>query len=296
MLFVAKYTMKGPNQALLAALLLSVLSIWFAPFGLLLGAVIALVTLRVGEMEGFKTLAVAVVANLVISTFLLGSSLLSLVAVFEYMLPIWLIALVLRKTNSLASAIHLSMLMAGIALVGFHVVVGDTVVWWQEVFNSLLLPIMEQAEVNISSEVIENIAKIATLVLAVSAVFLWVSITFIARWWQAQLYYPGRFSKNFYQIRLPTNVAYLAIVVVITSLVVKSAFSQDLAGVLIAGLLFPGLAIAHNVIAVKEMSRAWLVSLYILLFLFPQTILIIAAVGLADTWLDIRSRWSQKKD
>lgn len=293
MLFIANYTMKGRSNALIAAVLLSMLSVIFSPFGLLLGGVIALVTLRVGETEGFKTFIVAAIANFVVAILVLENSTLSVIAVFEYMLPIWLIALVLRKTNSLASAIHMSMLMAGFAIVGFHLFTGDTVLWWKELFDTKITPILQTSGVNVPNEVIENFANVATLVLGMSAVFLWVSIVFIARWWQAELYYPGRFGENFKQIGLPSSVTYLALVVIIASVVVKSPFTQDLAGVLIAGLLFVGLSIAHHTSAIKEASRAWLVSLYVLLFLFPQTILIVAAIGLADTWLDIRSRWTQ---
>lgn len=294
MLFVANYTMKGPSQALLATLILAMLSIFFAPFGLLLGAVIALVTLRVGEIEGLKTLMLAMLANYIVAAFVLDSPISSVVAIFEYMLPIWLIALVLRKTNSLASAIHLAMIMASVGVVAFHLIVGDSALWWQALFKSIMLPVIQEAGVEIPSDAIAKMASVATLVIGMLAVFLWVSIAFIARWWQSQLYYPGRFGENFYQIRLPNNIAYFAAAVVVASLVVESALMKDLAAVLIAGLLFPGIAIAHYTVATQEMSKAWLIALYFLLFLFPQTIFIVAVIGLIDTWLDIRNRWVQR--
>lgn len=294
MLFVAHYIMKGQIQAFVATILLAALSVWFSPFGLLLGAVIALITLRVSETEGFKILVVAMLVNYLITAFSLDNNIASMIAIFEYMLPIWLIALVLRKTNSLASAIHLSMLMAGALLVIFHLMVGDTTLWWKNLFDMILLPFMEQTKIEFPSENIESIAKIATLVMGISAVFLWTSIIFIGRWWQSQLYYPGRFNENFQQLRLPKNVAYFAAVVIVTSLVVKSSIMQDLSGVLMAGLVFPGLAIAHYIIAIKQLKRAWLIGLYIVLIVFPQTIFIAAAIGLLDNWLDIRKRLTQK--
>jgi hypothetical protein len=286
--------MKGQIQAFVATILLAALSVWFSPFGLLLGAVIALITLRVSETEGFKILVVAMLVNYLITAFYLDNNIASMIAIFEYMLPIWLIALVLRKTNSLASAIHLSMLMAGALLVVFHLMVGDTTLWWKNLFDMILLPFMEQTKIEFPSENIESIAKIATLVMGISAVFLWTSIIFIGRWWQSQLYYPGRFNENFQQLRLPKNVAYFAAVVIVTSLVVKSSIMQDLSGVLMAGLVFPGLAIAHYIIAIKQLKRAWLIGLYIVLIVFPQTIFIAAAIGLLDNWLDIRKRLTQK--
>ncbi len=294
MLFVANYTMKGPLQALIATLLLSVLTVWFAPFGLLLGGIIALITLRVGVNEGLKALLLAMIANVGFTTMLMGSIWPGIVTVIEYMLPVWLLSLVLRKTNSLASVIHLAMLMAGVGVVGFYLTVGDPAVWWENLIKTVLEPLMAQAEVTLPPELATNMAKVATLFLGMFAVMLWTSIIFLARWWQSALYFPGRFREDFYQIRMPKSVAYLAVVIALTGLLVKTGIAQDLSGVMVAGLMFPGLAIVHHAVSVKKMSSGWLIGLYVLLFIFPQMILIVATIGLVDTWLDIRSRWTQE--
>ena len=293
MKFIANYSMKGQSQSMIAVLLLSMITVWFAPLGMLLGAVIALVTLRVGVNEGLKVLLIAMVANVGISTLLTGSSWSGVMAIAEYMLPIWLLALVLRKTNSLASVIHLAMLMAGVGVVGFYLAVGEPVVWWTNIINSILLPIMLEAGLEAPKELMENMAKVATMFFGMFVVILWTSILLIARWWQSELYFPGKFREDFFQIRLPKNVAYLAIVVALAGLLVESGILRDLSGVIIAGLMFPGLAIAHQAVDVKKMSSGWLIGLYFLLFIFPQMLLIVAAIGLVDTWLDIRSRWIQ---
>lgn len=293
MKFIANYSMKGQSQSMIAVLLLSMITVWFAPLGMLLGAVIALVTLRVGVNEGLKVLLIAMVANVGISMLLTGSSWSGIMAIAEYMLPIWLLALVLRKTNSLASVIHLAMLMAGVGVVGFYLAVGEPVVWWTNIINSILLPIMLEAGLEAPKELMENMAKVATMFFGMFVVILWTSILLIARWWQSELYFPGKFREDFFQIRLPKNVAYLAIVVALAGLLVESGILRDLSGVIIAGLMFPGLAIAHQAVDVKKMSSGWLIGLYFLLFIFPQMLLIVAAIGLVDTWLDIRSRWIQ---
>ena len=293
MKFIANYSMKGQSQSMIAVLLLSMITVWFTPLGMLLGAVIALVTLRVGVNEGLKVLLIAMVANVGISMLLTGSSWSGVMAIAEYMLPIWLLALVLRKTNSLASVIHLAMLMAGVGVVGFYLAVGEPVVWWTNIINSILLPIMLEAGLEAPKELMENMAKVATMFFGMFVVILWTSILLIARWWQSELYFPGKFREDFFQIRLPKNVAYLAIVVALAGLLVESGILRDLSGVIIAGLMFPGLAIAHQAVDVKKMSSGWLIGLYFLLFIFPQMLLIVAAIGLVDTWLDIRSRWIQ---
>ncbi|WP_024850872.1 DUF2232 domain-containing protein [Hydrogenovibrio kuenenii] len=293
MLFVANYVMKGQIQAYIATALLALLTVWFGPLGMLLGAVIALITLRVDTAEGFKLLIAAIAINLVATQVFMGSMLPAWVAIAEYMLPVWLMAWVLRRTNSLASALSLGMLMTGAVVIVFHFIVGDASAWWSKMMNTALLPFIQEAGVQAPVKLIETMSDVATMLLAMFMVVLWFSILLLGRWWQGRLFNPGQFQQDFYQIRLPKNLAYLAIVLAIVGLLIKTGLIQDLSGVMMAGLMFPGLAIAHHAVAIKKMGSGWLIGLYILLFLFPQTILILATIGLIDTWLDIRSRWSQ---
>ncbi|MDX1796657.1 MAG: DUF2232 domain-containing protein [Hydrogenovibrio sp.] len=296
MLFVANYIMKGQIQAYVATVLLSFLTVWFAPFGVLLGAIVAMVTLRIGVNEGVKILIAALVVNLAVTAVLLGGILPGVVSAVEYLLPVWLMALVLRNTNSLASTLNLGMLMAGFAVIVFHFVVGDTAAWWKQLIDQALLPLLKEANVATPTELIGNMSQVATMLIAMFLVGLWFSIVLLARWWQSVLYHPGQFAADFYQLRLPKNLAYLAVVIAIAGLFVQTGLIQDLSGVMMAGLMFPGLAIAHHAVSVRKMSKAWLMGLYVLLFLFPQTILILATIGLVDTWMDIRSRWSQDSE
>lgn len=296
MLFVANYVMKGQIQAYIATALLALLTVWFGPFGVLLGAVIALVTLRIGTADGFKLLIAAVAINLVTTQVLLGSMLPAWVAIAQYMLPVWLMAWVLRSNNSLALSLNLGMLVAGGVVIAFHLLVGDTTAWWSKIMSTALLPLMNEANVPDPTALIKTLSEVATMLLAMFLVVLWFSILMLGRWWQGKLYHPGQFQQDFYQIRLPKGLAYLAVLLAIAGLMIKTGLVQDLSGVMMAGLMFPGLAIAHHAVAMRKMSSGWLVGLYIVLFLFPQAILILATIGLIDTWVDIRSRWSQDND
>lgn len=293
MLFIANYVMKGQVQAYIATAILALLTVWFGPVGVLLGASIALVALRVGSAEGFKFLIVAMAINLVAAQFFLGSMLPAWVAIVEYMLPVWLMAWVLRSSNSLASALTLGMLMTGGVVIAFHLMVGDTSAWWSKMMNTALLPYIQEAGVQAPTKLIETMSQVTTMLLAMFMVVLWFSILLLGRWWQGRLYHPGQFQQDFYQLRLSKSLAYLAIVLAIAGLTIKTGLIQDLSGVMMAGLMFPGLAIAHHTVAMKNLGSGWLAGLYVLLFLFPQAILILATIGLVDTWLDIRSRWSQ---
>ena len=135
MLGLAKFVMKGPYQALIAAVLLSALTVWFAPIGLLVGAIIGLVTLRVGVIDGFKVLVWSMVANVGLTAALTGSYLPGWVSIIEFMLPIWLLAVVLRNTNSLAATLQLAMILVGLGVIGFHLMVSNPAEWWLALFN-----------------------------------------------------------------------------------------------------------------------------------------------------------------
>lgn len=294
MIAIANYVMKGPIQAYLAAVAFALLAVWFSPVGFFAGAIIALVTLRVGVLDGLKVMAASAVVLLVVSGTLSGSYLPGLVVVLEFMLPVWLLALVLRRTNSLGSTLQFAGLIAGAGLVFVHLLIGDMPAWWMSVFNETVRPLLDQAEVAYSIEMIEQMSSVMTMLIAMFAVILWFSVLITGRWWQGELYYPGQFQKDFHQLRLPRNIAYATAIVAVASLVFNDASGGllgDLFGLLAVILMVQGLAIAHNAVLKKDLSNGWLVGLYILLAVFPQTVLVLSILGLADNFMDLRSRW-----
>ncbi|QCU90116.1 DUF2232 domain-containing protein [Thiomicrorhabdus sediminis] len=297
MLGIANYAMKGPTQALIAIVIFAALSVFLAPFGIIVGALIALVTLRVSVSEGFKTLVWGVLSHVGLTLLLTGSMLGGFLAVAEYMLPVWLMAVVLRQTNSLASALQFAMVLVGVLVVGFHLMVADTSQWWLSLFNQYLAPVLQASQIEYEVERIAQITDHFTMLVAVFMIVLWFSILVVGRWWQSELYYPGRFKTDFYQLALPKSTAYVAIALAVLGLLNASQNSMinDLSSVLIAGLMMQGIAIAHHTVATKEMRTAWLVGLYILLFLVPESMLVLATIGLVDTWVDFRNRWTNKE-
>lgn len=296
MLGLANFVMKGPMQALSTAVLLSVLTIWIAPIGLLVGAIIGLVTLRIGVNDGLKTLLWSSVAIIGVTMTTTGSYWPAVIAIMEYMLPIWVMAMVLRNTNSLARTLQLAMIMAGTGVIAFYLLIPSPADWWLTMFNQQIKPVLDASQVDYSLESIQDLSNMITMLLASFAVTLWFSIVLIARWWQGALYHPGQFQSDFFQLSLPKSVALIAVALAILGLVLgqESGLIFDLSGVVIAGLMFQGLAILHQTVAVKQLHKAWLVSLYVALFLFPQVMLILATIGLVDIWTDIRSRWEQE--
>ncbi|WP_130537351.1 DUF2232 domain-containing protein [Thiomicrorhabdus indica] len=296
MLGIANYSMKGPKQAAIAVVLSSALSVILAPIGLITGGLIALVTLRISSIEGFKSLALAVVAQLAVTMMITGNALPAFIAIMEFLLPVWVLSVVLRETQSFAKTLQAALIFIAIGLALFHLSVSDTAAYWLALYNETIAPVLAEAKVEYDLELITQLANMVTMLIAVFALVLWFSIVLIGRWWQSQLYAPGQFRKDFYELRVSSQTAYAGIAISIASLALgqTNGLIYDLTGLFIAVFMFQGLAIAHATVDQKQASVGWLVGIYILLFIFPQTMLILATLGLIDTWMDFRRRWDSE--
>ncbi|AHF01222.1 hypothetical protein THIAE_04930 [Thiomicrospira aerophila AL3] len=294
MIALANFIMRGPLQAYGVATIAAILAIFFTPIGVLAGIVIALITLRVGNVEGAKTMAAAAVVHLALTFLMSGSYAPGLVVIIQFMLPVWIIALVLRNTNSLGLALQATALLAGAGLVLAHLLIGDLAQWWFNLFNQVALPLLEDAGVSYPVETIEQMTKMITMLLAMFAALLWYGQVLIARWLQAALYYPGQFQKDFHRLTLPKPVAWTTFAIATASLFMNEwsgGLLGNLFGLLTIILMFQGIAIIHHAVSVKQASKGWLIAMYILLFVFPQAVLVLAIIGMADTFSDFRSRW-----
>lgn len=293
MLAIANYSMKGPMQAAIVVVLTSALSVFISPIGLITGGIIALVTLRISSAEGFKSLAAAVATQLAVTLMVSGNFLPAWVAIMEYLLPAWILSVVLRETQSLAKTLQVALILIAAGLAAFHLSVENTSDFWMSLYQQMVLPVLEEAQIEYDQEMIVQLTDMVTMLLAVFGLILWYSLVLIGRWWQSQLYHPGQFRLDFYELRLDNVFAYAALAIAIAGLALGAdkGLLYDLSGLLIAGFMFQGLAIAHQTVNARDASSGWLIGIYVLLFIFPQTMLILATLGVIDTWMDFRRRW-----
>jgi hypothetical protein len=112
----------------------------------------------------------------------------------------------------------------------------------------------------------------------------------LARHWQAVLYNPGGFKEEMYGLRLHKFAALGLSALIILALFNHSAWLIDLILVGLGMFLFQGIALIHSVRAQLKAHRAWLLALYLpLAFLPVQTSLLVAVVGMVDTFADFRA-------
>jgi hypothetical protein len=274
--------MRGRWQALAVA----VLGAGSLLFGWISAAAVALVTLRQGVASGgwlvFWALLPAVAASWLSGD--PGSVLL--------LLGVFVLAVVLRATVSLALAVAASALVGLISGGGLLLIGADFLAQLVDVFAALL----EQLQSNVATE--ESMAlvlsapstvQVAGILAAGNAVTAVLSLL-LARYWQALLYNPGGFREEFHALRLPplwtTGLGLLALAVW-----AQEPWVSGWALVVSVPLMFCGFSLVHAYAAASGRGVSSLVIFYLLwLFVDPVKGLLLGCV-VADAWIDFRRRW-----
>ncbi|MCE1115355.1 MULTISPECIES: hypothetical protein [Pseudomonas] len=136
---------------------------------------------------------------------------------------------------------------------------------------------------------------IGPLLVASSAVMLQLFsllALMLARYWQAALYNPGGFGREFRELRLPL-VPMLALV----SLMALGPFIGSQFIVLASAsslvLLLAGIALIHGLVAQGRLAGFWLVGMYVTLPLLMQLMYpLLVVLAIVDSLIDFRGRKS----
>lgn len=291
--------MRGPAQAVLVAASFAALSLILPPFSYLSAATVALVTLRKGTREGALILAAASIAVGVLLFISTGQPWFALSMALVLWLPVWLLSVVLRATISLALVFQVATLAGALLVIGLHLFLADPVATWQQALEALFGTLLQQAGVPEPGAKLQVLARIMTGVAAATMVISYLVSLLIARWWQATLYNPGGFRQEYHQLRLGQTMAIVSLGVLIGAWLMPGGFGavlRDLGTVVLVVYLFQGLAVVHGIAGILRINIAWLVGVYFLiLFALPQLTILLAVMGLVDTWVDVRARLTRRK-
>lgn len=297
---LASFVMRGRGQATLVVATAAVLSALVPPVSWLSSGALALVTLRKGGREGLLVLVAALVGAGVLSLLALGSPLPALSFALVLWLPIVVMAAVLRSTVSLGSALAVAGLLGLLAVVVLHLRLGDMGPWWVATLGPMIEPALQGLEQEQAAAVrasIEGASGYLTGLMVAAGLFNLVLGLLIGRLWQAGLYNPGGFRREFHALRLPRVAAGVAIALLVAVLALGGApgMVTDMAAVVLVPCALAGLALAHGLVGGRRGGVGWLVGLYLLLLLaLPETSIALAAVGLANAWFDLAARFGAK--
>lgn len=286
--------MRGRLQASIVASTAAMLSLLVTPLSVFSSGAVALVTLRRGGREGLVILVWATIAAALLGAFLkVGYQFVLLYALFLW-LPVWLIAIVLREGRHLSLAVEIAVLLGVVGVIAYYLYNADPAQMWREVMPKL---VPSNVPVENVQRTLGLVSPYMTGIAAAGGVFGMLLGLFLGRWWQAMLFNPGGFKKEFLALRAEPRLAYVTIGIVVVGLLGIGEISEIAWNTLI--LLFVlftciGTSVSHIFLANTNIGNLAIPMFYITLFLIPHVILPVALVGLADTWLDIRNRKFKK--
>lgn len=267
---LAEYVMTGRRQAIIAVLLLGLLPL----LNLLNPVMVGLVALRKGWQEGIVIFAWALLP--------LGAwAMIGDVVPLIMLVGISALALLLRETESWEFT-----LLAAIAI-------GVCVEIYLRVQPAVLDVLMAQVEIYLQNNnphdlQIADVRNAMVTVIGAVYMFLSIMLLMLARWMQAALYNPGGFKQEFHRLRVEQKVGLILIAAMLLAsfgVLIPEAWVLYL----VIPLLFSGIALVHAVVAIKNLSRMWLVTFYVLLML-PITVQMLVLFALIDSWYDFRTR------
>ena len=291
----------GPMQAVLVISLCTVLSFLAPPITSLLSyvgaAAVGLYSLHNGLRPGLLVLAGAGLATGVLSELLVHQGIAIAVTSMFLWLPVWLAAVVLRATRSLAMAM---LALAAVAMLGVllvYLLYGDPAYWWQVQLQAIADALAENQELQLDSATlagfVEQVAPLMTGSLAAGLGFAAVTCLMLGRWWQSLLVKPGALRTEFYALRLNAGLSLAGIglsVLAAANLGVVSSIALQWSLIAMVVFLFVGLAVLHATLANLKAAKGWIIAAYVLMSLLPQALLVVVVTGLLDPWVDLRRR------
>ncbi len=289
---MARFIMAGRFQAIGFVIVFALLPL----LGIFSNAAIALVALRKGWQEGLLlaligSIAVAIFTYIEQHNFTFGF----LLACIQWM-PIVLFAWILGQTISWETTLQALLGLSVVAIVVLHTIISDPSVFWLELLNSTMNSAKVSAENKESLKALEQgfaeiIPLLAGIVVALSSLMIVIALL-MARNWQAQLYNPGGFGEEFRELRIGKPAALIILILVVIAFVTKTNIVLELLICGVAIFLFQGIALIHALVKLRDMHQLWLVAMYLLLVLLNvQMAIMLAAVGIIDSFADFRQRF-----
>jgi len=295
MRFLAGFIMQGRMQAIACAATSLLLSLLFPPFSLLAAAVVALVTLRLGWREGLNTLLAASLASGLLGAIVLGNFPFPAGYGLLLWLPIWAVALLLRLSRDLGLTLEVTTWVGVIGVALVYLIVPDPADFWQQRIQAGFTALWSQAGVDPSRwrDQLAVISRHMTGIMAAGMVSSVALSLLWGRWWQALLFNPGGFRREFLRLRPRRTTAWLTLGLLSLAVAADGTWRAAVADMLLVLFVLyvtVGVAVLHALLAAHD-RKAWLYALYGLMLFIPHVFAPIALVGLSDAWFDWRGRY-----
>jgi hypothetical protein len=284
----------------------------FRPFG---WAVLGLVTLRKGAIEGGFVLIVLglflVSMGLQVEKFASQEALeqtssvvlwLSTAGLLLSGVLVWFFALILRQYASWSKVLQAGLWGSVFIIACAHIIHPDLASWWvpvvedslrhmQKMFKTKLPPITEFSA--LAGTVMTGMQIVMALLVSLLSLL-------IARWWQASLYNPGGLGQELLQARLGIAetglLGVLALLMLTEVSVLGKAIAVDLIPVVGAIFILAGICLVHRFLAV--MKRPWMgvIIFYGLIPIvgFRNMMFLLISLAVIDSWVNLGGRFIKR--
>ncbi len=294
MIFLARFILRGPNQAALVAATMAMLGVLLAPAMWISAAAIALITLVKDYRQGMKVLVFTTIGSALFAWLIFSSPVVIIYFVLMAWLPAWLAATVLRQTLSLAASLQVITVLSLLAVIVLYVAFPGFGELWREPLDTLVQQLAEQYQGQISlaelQQAEELVIKLIPGLIASSILFGTMISLFLARWWQAVVLNPGGFGKEFQALNLGKVSALIAAGIVAASVVFDTEPVYAMLLLVLALYLTQGLSVVHAVFSGRKLNVVWLYVLYIAMIFVPHIVAVLLVVGITDAWINYRGR------
>ena len=262
MISLARFILRGYSQAALIAASLAMLGLLMPPLAWLSGAAVALVTLVNGHRSGLLVTAIAGIGTALLAALILSLPEVAAYYVLLVWLPVVLVALVLRQTVSLVMCLQV---IAGISLLGIVILYAlfpDFGEIWRPSLNKMAEELIAQSDGSLDiqqmQQVIDQIVHLLPGFFASSFMIGILISLYLGRWWQAVIYNPGGFGKEFRAINMGKAAALIALVIAVAASLSSAAVFNAMLLVVFALYLNQGVAVLHAVFAGRQLNAVWL--------------------------------------
>ena len=275
---LASFIMRGRMQATLVVVISAVLPLLFW----LSAAAGSLVLLRRGFRDATSVIVGGLLAGLAVwvmgdpITFLVIAGALALAAMLRAEHP-WSRVLLASAVFAVAFSLVLDLALA------------QTFDMLAKAFAEAM-PKIEGQPV-LSGELIRPVLVAST---AVTVQLFSVLALVLARYWQAALYNPGGFGREFRALKLPKQTMAVLVAVMVVAPFIGPQFII-LASASSLVLVLAGIALMHGLVAQGRLAGFWLVGMYVTLPLIMQLIYpLLVVLAIVDSLIDFRGRKSPK--
>jgi hypothetical protein len=295
--FLANYIMQGRIQAITVASACALLSLLFPPVNIVSSATVALITLRRGGNEGCYVL-IASGLICVLLGFLVDNYQFPLFYALVLWVPLWLGSIILRESRDLLIAVEFVIAMVSMAIVLVYFYQPDLATVWQALLNDFLEPVLIKSNPTADLKAIQYFLSlfyrfIITGLIAQVYVFILLASLFLARWWQAVLYNQGGFAKEYLAVKCQPQLAALTLVIFVIGLFAEGVIAQicwAIVLLLFTLYAFVGTIVLHYACMSLKTAGFLVPFLYVTVLIIPYMIILVALIGLVDTWLNLRTK------